>query len=138
MGKRVSEIIVDTLIAANAKRCYGIVGDTLNQFTDAIAHSEMEWVSVRHEEVAGFAAGGESYLTGELSVCAGTCGPGSLHFINGIFETHRNGSPVVLIATQVPRSEEGLQFPQEVDQKKIYEQCSVFCEYYSQNTEHCS
>ena len=131
MGKRVSEIIVDTLIAANAKRCYGIVGDTLNQFTDAIAHSEMEWVSVRHEEVAGFAAGGESYLTGELSVCAGTCGPGSLHFINGIFETHRNGSPVVLIATQVPRSEEGLQFPQEVDQKKIYEQCSVFCEYVS-------
>ncbi len=131
MTKPVSEIIVDTLLAANAKRCYGIVGDTLNQFTDAIAGSDMEWVSVRHEEVAGFAAGGESYLTGELSVCAGTCGPGSLHFINGIFETHRNGSPVVLIATQVARSEVGLQFPQEVDQKKIYEQCSVFCEYIS-------
>jgi len=83
---------------------------------------------VRHEEVGALAAGGEAYITGELSVCAGTTGPGSLHFLNGIFESHRNGAPVVMIASNIDRSEQGLQFPQEVDQKKLYEQCSVFCE----------
>ena len=124
----VSEVIVDSLLAAGARRCYGIVGDTINHFTDAVRRSELEWVHVRHEEVGALAAGGESYLTQELSVCAGTTGPGSLHFINGIFESHRNGAPVVMIATNIDRSEQGLQFPQEVDQKKLYEQCSVFCE----------
>ena len=128
MAKTVSEIIVDTLIEAGAKRCYGIVGDTINHFTDAVSHTDLQWVHVRHEEVGALAAGGEAYMTGELAVCAGTCGPGSLHFVNGIFESHRNGAPVVLIASQVARTEEGLGFPQEVDQKKIYEQCAVFCE----------
>tara|TARA_R110002167_G_scaffold45324_3_gene136317 strand:+ start:113238 stop:114953 length:1716 start_codon:yes stop_codon:yes gene_type:complete len=128
MSKAVSEIIVETLLSAGARRCYGIVGDTINHFTDAIRRSELTWVHVRHEEVGALAAGGESYLTGELSVCAGTCGPGSLHFINGIFESHRNGAPMVFIASNVDRREEGLNFPQEVDQKKIYEQCSVLCE----------
>lgn len=127
----VSEVIVDTLLQAGAKRCYGIVGDTINHFTDALRRSDLQWVHVRHEEVGALAAGGESYLTGELSVCAGTTGPGSLHFINGIFESHRNGAPVLLIASNVDRSEQGLRFPQEVDQKKLYEQCSVFCEVLS-------
>lgn len=124
----VSEIIVDTLAKAGAQRCYGIVGDTINHLTDAIRRSPIDWIHVRHEEVAGLAAGGESYLTGELSLCAGTCGPGSLHFVNGMFESHRNGAPVVLIASNVDRHELGLDFPQALDQKKIYEQCSVFCE----------
>lgn len=124
----VSEVIVDTLLQAGAQRCYGIVGDTINHFTDAIRRSEMQWVHVRHEEVGALAAGGESYLTRELSVCAGTTGPGSLHFLNGIFESHRNGAPMVLIASNIDRAEQGLNFPQEVDQKKLYEQCSVFCE----------
>ncbi|WP_346839758.1 thiamine pyrophosphate-dependent enzyme [Microbulbifer sp. SAOS-129_SWC] len=124
----VSEIIADTLVQAGAKRCYGIVGDTINHFTDAVRRSSLEWVHVRHEEVGALAAGGESYLTGELSVCAGTAGPGSLHFLNGIFESHRNGAPVLLIASNIDRPEQGLGFPQEVDQKKLYEQCSVFCE----------
>jgi len=128
MSNTVSDIIVNTLLAAGAQRCYGIVGDTINHFTNAISQSALQWVHVRHEEVGAFAAGGEAYMTGELSVCAGTCGPGSLHFINGIFESHRNGAPVLLVASQVDRREEGLHFPQEVDQKKIYEQCSVFCE----------
>lgn len=128
MAQTVSEVVVDALINAGAKRCYGIVGDTINHFTDAIRRSDLEWVHVRHEEVGALAAGGESYVTRELSVCAGTAGPGSLHFINGIYESHRNGAPVVLIASQIGRAEQGLQFPQEVDQKKIYEQCSVFCE----------
>ncbi|HUH37542.1 MAG TPA: thiamine pyrophosphate-dependent enzyme [Spongiibacteraceae bacterium] len=128
MSKTVSDILVDTLLEAGAQRCYGIVGDTINHFTDVIRRSELEWVHVRHEEVGALAAGGEAYMTGELAVCAGTCGPGSLHFLNGIFESHRNGAPLVLIASNVDRREEGLGFPQEVDQKKLYEQCSVFCE----------
>jgi pyruvate dehydrogenase (quinone) len=128
MSETVSEILVDALLEAGAKRCYGIVGDTINHLTDAVRRSDMEWVSVRHEEVGALAAGGESYMRRELAVCAGTCGPGSLHFLNGIFESHRNGAPVVLIASSVDRVEEGLGFPQEVDQKKLYEQCSVFCE----------
>lgn len=124
----VSEVIVDTLTQAGAQRCYGIVGDTINHFTDAVRRSDLTWVHVRHEEVGALAAGGEAYLTQELSVCAGTTGPGSLHFINGIFESHRNGAPVVLIASNVDRAEQGLQFPQEVDQRKLYEQTAVFCE----------
>ena len=131
MSKTVSEIVADTLIEAGALRVYGIVGDTINHFTDAVRRSDLDWVHVRHEEVGALAAGGESYMTGELSVCAGTAGPGSLHFVNGIFESHRNGAPVVLIASNIDRAEVGLGFPQEVDQRKIYEQTSVFCEYIS-------
>ena len=128
MTKNVAEVIVDTLQKAGAKRCWGIVGDTINHFTDAVRRSDIRWLHVRHEEVGAFAAGGEAYMTGELALCAGTCGPGSLHFVNGIFESHRNGAPVVLIASDVARQEVGLNFPQEVDQRKIYEQCSVFCQ----------
>ncbi|QPC41880.1 ubiquinone-dependent pyruvate dehydrogenase [Kaustia mangrovi] len=131
MAKLVADVIVETLQEAGAKRCYGIVGDTLNHVTDAMRRKKMEWVHVRHEEVGGFAAGAEAYMTGELTVCAGSTGPGSLHFVNGIFESHRNGAPVVLIASQIDRVQEGLGFPQSVDQRKIYEQCSVFCEYIS-------
>lgn len=129
--KTVSEVIVDVLVQAGAKRCYGIVGDTINHLTNVIRSSELEWINVRHEEAGAFAAGGESYLTRELSVCAGTTGPGSLHFINGIFESHRNGSPVLLIASNIDRAQQGLNFIQEVDQKTLYGQCSVFCEYIS-------
>jgi pyruvate dehydrogenase (quinone) len=128
MSKTVSEILVDALLQAGARRCYGIVGDTINHLTDAVRRSAMEWVHVRHEEVGALAAGGEAYMRRELAVCAGTCGPGSLHFLNGIFESHRNGAPLVLVASNVDRAEEGLGFPQEVDQRKLYEQCSVFCE----------
>lgn len=124
----VAEIIVETLAQAGAKRCYGVVGDTINQFTDAIRRSDLEWVHVRHEEVGGFAAGAEAYMTRELALCAGTCGPGSLHFVNGLFDAHRNGSPVVFIASQVPTASAGIGFPQDVDPIPIYEQYSVFCE----------
>ena len=128
---KVANVVVDALVKAGARRCWGIVGDTINHFTDAVRESDLRWIHVRHEEVGGLAAGGEAYFTGELAVCAGTCGPGSLHFVNGIFESHRNGAPVVLIASDVARTEAGLGFPQEVDQRKIYEQHSVFCEYIS-------
>ena len=127
MSTTVSEAIVATLLQAGAKRCYGIVGDTINHLVDAIHSSDLDWIHVRHEEVGALAAGGEAYMTGELAICAGTTGPGSLHFVNGIFESHRNGAPVVLIASNVDRAEVGFGFPQEMDQTKIYEQASVFC-----------
>ncbi|MFF7710380.1 thiamine pyrophosphate-dependent enzyme [Pseudomonas sp. NPDC007930] len=127
-GKKVAEIVVQTLIDAGVRNCYGIVGDTLNHVTDAIHRSDMAWVHVRHEEVAAFAAGAESFISGRLTACAGSCGPGGLHFINGVFEAQRNGAPMVLIASQVVTSELGMDFPQEVDFKAIYGPCTVFCE----------
>lgn len=129
MAKRkVADIIVEVLEQAGAKHCYGVVGDTLNHVTDAIRRSSIDWVHVRHEEAGAFAAGAEAYFTGRLAVCAGSCGPGSLHFINGIFESHRNRAPVVLIASQVATTELGIDFPQEVEFRPIYQHCSVFCE----------
>ena len=101
MSKRVAEIVVDALQQAGVRRCYGIVGDTLNHVTDAMHGSDIAWVHVRHEEVAAFAAGADSLVSGELTACAGSCGPGGLHFINGVFESNRNRAPMVLIASQV-------------------------------------
>jgi pyruvate dehydrogenase (quinone) len=113
MAKRkVADIIIDALQAAGVKRCYGVVGDTLNHVTDAIRRSDIAWVHMRHEEAGAFAAGAEAYMTGGLTACAGSCGPGSLHFINGLFESHRNRAPVVLIASQVNSNELGIDFPQ--------------------------
>ncbi len=126
--KQVAEIIVETLYAAGVRHCWGVPGDTLNHVTDAIRRSEMKFVHVRHEEAAGFAAGAESMINNRLTACAGSCGPGSLHFINGLYESHRNRAPVVLIASQITRDEIGFDFPQEVDFTSIYRSCSVFCE----------
>jgi len=128
MTQTTADVIVATLARAGVRRCYGVPGDTLNHVTDAIRRSEIRWVHVRHEEAGGFAAGAEAMLTGELAACAGSCGPGSLHFVNGIFESHRNRAPVVLIASQIVRDEIGFDFPQEVDFRAIYKTCSVFCE----------
>ncbi|KZV14805.1 acetolactate synthase 1, chloroplastic-like [Dorcoceras hygrometricum] len=126
--KKVADIIVETLQDAGVKRCYGIVGDTLNHVTDAIRRSGIEWIHMRHEEAGAMAAGADALLSGGLVACAGACGPGSLHFINGLFEAHRNRAPVVLIATQVATTQLGMDFPQEVDLKAIYETCSHFCQ----------
>jgi pyruvate dehydrogenase (quinone) len=109
--KTVAEIVVETLQSAGVRHCWGVPGDTLNYVTDAIRRSEIEWVHVRHEEVGGFAAGAEALLSGNLTACAGSCGPGSLHFINGLFESHRNRAPVVLIASQIINDEQGFDFP---------------------------
>jgi pyruvate dehydrogenase (quinone) len=128
MSKKVSEIIVEVLEQAGVKRCYGIVGDTMNLTAQYLDRSSIEWVHVRHEEAGAFAAGAEALLTGELTACAGSCGPGSLHFINGLYEANRNRSPVVLIASQILMSEMGFEFIQEVDFKSVFKECSVFCE----------
>jgi pyruvate dehydrogenase (quinone) len=126
--RAVADIIVDVLERAGVRRCYGIPGDTLNHFTAAIQHSAIRWVHVRHEEAGGFAAGADAQLTGELAACAGSCGPGSLHFINGLFDAQRNNAPVVLIASQIPRENIGFDFPQEVDFKAIYGSWTVYCD----------
>src|SRR5580658_321790 len=128
MSKRVADVLLATLHAAGVKRCYGIVGDTLNRITHAISESKIEWVHMRHEEAGAFAASAEAQFTGELTACAGSCGPGSLHFINGLYEANRNRAPVVLIATQIVRQDIGFSSVQEVDFAKVYADCSVFCE----------
>src|SRR5580698_10422138 len=128
MSKRVADLLVETLEAAGVKTCYGVVGDTLNRIAHAIDRSEIDWVHMRHEEAGAFAAGAEAQLTGRLTACAGSCGPGSLHFINGLYEANRNRAPVVLIATQVIRADIGFNMIQEVDFAQVYKDCSVFCE----------
>lgn len=128
MSKSVSEVIVETLCEAGVAHCYGIVGDTLNRIAHEIAKSDIEWVHMRHEEAGAFAAQAESLVTGRLTAIAGSCGPGSLHFINGVFEANRNRAPVILIASQVTREELGIDFIQEVDLKQVYQGCSVYCE----------
>jgi pyruvate dehydrogenase (quinone) len=128
MGKKVAQVIVDTLVSAGVKHCYGIVGDTLNTFAASLARSEIQFVHMRHEEAGAFAAQGEALLLDRLTAVAGSCGPGSLHFINGLYEANRNRAPVVLIASQIVRSELGFDFIQEVDFKSVYKGCSVFCE----------
>lgn len=128
MGKQVAEVIVDVLEQAGVKRCYGIVGDTLNLIAENLERSSIDWVSVRHEEAGAFAAGAEALYTQNLTACAGSCGPGSLHFINGLYEANRNRAPVLLIASQVTTSEIGFEFIQEVDFQSIFKGCSVFCE----------
>src|SRR6201991_2052054 len=128
MSKRVADLIVDTLQAAGVTNCYGIVGDTLNRIAHAIDRSEIDWVHVRHEEAGAFAAGAEALLTGRLTACAGTCGPGSLHFINGLYEANRNRAPVILIATQIVRQDLGFESIQDIDFNDVFKGCSVYCE----------
>jgi pyruvate dehydrogenase (quinone) len=128
MSKRVADLVVDTLQAAGVRSCYGIVGDTLNRIAHAIDRSEIDWVHMRHEEAGAFAAGAEALLTGRLTACAGTCGPGSLHFINGLYEANRNRAPVILIATQIVRQDLGFESIQEIDYEDVFKGCSVYCE----------
>jgi len=108
MTKTVADQFAETLAAVGVKRIYGIVGDSLNGLTDSIRRQgKIEWIHVRHEEVAAFAAGAEAHLTDELAVCAGSCGPGNLHLINGLFDCHRSRVPVLGIAAQIPSAEIG-------------------------------
>src|SRR6476661_1157730 len=108
MAHAVADQMGDTLAAAGVERIYGIVGDSLNGFTDALRrHGGIRWLHVRHEEVAAFAAGADAHVTGSLAVCAGSCGPGNLHLINGLFDRHRSRVPVVAIAAHIPSPEIG-------------------------------
>ena len=129
MAETVGERLVHTLVEAGVRRVYGIVGDSLNPVTDAIRRSgTVDWIHVRHEETAAFAAGAEAELTGQLAVCAGSCGPGNLHLINGLFDAHRNLAPVLAIAAHVPSSEIGTGYFQETHPDQLFRECSHYCE----------
>jgi pyruvate dehydrogenase (quinone) len=130
--KTVADQFSETLAAAGVKRIYGIVGDSLNGLTDSLRRQgKIEWVHVRHEEVAAFAAGAEAHLTGELAVCAGSCGPGNLHLINGLFDCHRSRVPVLGIAAQIPSAEIGAGYFQETHPETLFQECSHYCELVS-------
>src|SRR6202000_3204305 len=111
MARIVADFMAEALKQANVKRVYGVVGDSLNGFTDALRRlGGIEWIHMRHEEAGAFAAGAEAHLTGELTVCAGSCGPGNLHLINGLFDWHRNRVPVLAIAAHIPSTEIGIDY----------------------------
>lgn len=125
----VADIFAETLATAGVERIYGVVGDSLNALTESLrAQGRIDWVHVRHEEAAAFAAGAESQLTGRLAVCAGSCGPGNLHLINGLYDAHRSRTPVLAIAAQIPSPEIGSGYFQETRPEALFRECSVYCE----------
>jgi pyruvate dehydrogenase (quinone) len=132
MAKKVAELLVEVLAAAGVRKIYGVSGDSLNGITDSIrTRKDLEWVHVRHEETAAFAAGADAHLTGQLAVCAGSCGPGNLHLINGLYDCHRNRVPVLAIAAHIPSAEIGSGYFQETDPKHLFAQCSDYVELVS-------
>jgi pyruvate dehydrogenase (quinone) len=132
MAKSIADQFVALLTAAGIERIYGIVGDSLNAITDAVRREKsIAWVHTRHEEVAAFAAGAEAHLTGKLAVCAGSCGPGNLHLINGLYDCHRSRVPVLAIAAQIPSPEIGSSYFQETHPEQLFRECSHYCELIS-------
>jgi pyruvate dehydrogenase (quinone) len=133
MGKvTVADVIVETLAKLGVKRVYGVVGDSLNGITDSLRRKKtIEWIHTRHEEVAALAAGAQAQLTGQLSVCAGSCGPGNLHLINGLFDCHRSHAPMLAIAAHIPTAEIGGDYFQETHPQILFKECSCFCELVS-------
>jgi pyruvate dehydrogenase (quinone) len=130
--KKVAELLVETLALAGVKRIYGVAGDSLNGITDSIRkRDDIRWAPVRHEETAAFAAGAEAHLTGRLAVCAGSCGPGNLHLINGLYDAHRSRVPVLAIAAHIPSREIGSGYFQETHPEQLFRECSHYCEMVS-------
>jgi pyruvate dehydrogenase (quinone) len=133
MAKRtVADLMTEILEEAGVKRIFGVVGDSLNGLTDSLRRrGTIDWIHVRNEEVGAFAAAGESQITGELAVCAGSCGPGNLHLINGLFDAQRTRTPVLAIAAHIPTAEIGGSYFQETHPEALFKECSVFCELVS-------
>lgn len=128
MARTYAQQIVATLEAQGVERIYGLVGDSLNPIVDAVRQSSIEWVHVRNEEAAAFAAGAESLMTGKLAVCAGSCGPGNTHLIQGLYDSHRNGAKVLALASHIPSRQIGSKFFQETHPEQIFAECSGYCE----------
>jgi pyruvate dehydrogenase (quinone) len=134
LEKRVADIILDSLIASGVKRIYGVSGDSLNGITDAVRErgkEKISWIHVRHEETAGFAAGAEAHLTEKLAVCAGSCGPGNMHLINGLYDCYRSRVPILAIAAHIPSREIGSLYFQETHPELLFNECSHYCELVS-------
>src|SRR5215510_2244073 len=133
MATKAADVLVEMLAQAGVERIYGVAGDSLNGILDALRSQEhMRWMHMRHEETAAFAAGAEAHLTGRLAVCAGSCGPGNLHLINGLYDCHRSRVPVLAIAAQIPSHEIGSGYFQETRPEHLFAQCSHYCELVSQ------
>ncbi len=132
MTRSTADYLAEALQQAGVKRIYGVVGDSLNGFTDSLRRMKtIEWIHMRHEESAAFAAGAEAHLTGELAVCCGSCGPGNLHLINGLFDCHRSGVPVLAIAAHIPSTEIGLDYFQATHPESLFKECSHYVELVS-------
>ena len=132
MPKTVADLIAETLAEAGVERIWGVTGDSLNGLNDSLRRmGRIDWMSVRHEETAAFAAGAEAAVTGKLAVCAGSCGPGNLHLINGLFDCKRNHVPVLAIAAHIPSSEIGLNYFQETHPQELFRECADFVELIS-------
>jgi pyruvate dehydrogenase (quinone) len=132
MSRTAAEYMAEALAQAGVERIYGVVGDSLNGFTDALRRlKSIQWIHVRHEEGAAFAAGAEAHLTGKLAVCAGSCGPGNLHLINGLFDAHRSNVPVLAIAAHIPSSEIGIDYFQATHPESLFKECSHYVELVS-------
>ncbi|AGP54351.1 pyruvate dehydrogenase [Streptomyces rapamycinicus] len=128
----VAEQYVDILVRAGVRRLYGVVGDSLNPVVDAVRrNAAIDWIQVRHEETAAFAAGAEAQLTGSLAACAGSCGPGHVHLINGLYDAHRSMAPVIALASHIPSSEIGTSYFQETHPERLFQECSHYCELIS-------
>jgi len=128
MARNYAEQLIATLEKQGVERIYGVVGDSLNPIVDAIRDSSIEWVHVRNEEAAAFAAGAESLITGRLAVCAGSCGPGNTHLIQGLYDAHRNGAKVLALASHIPSLQIGSSYFQETHPEMIFQECSAYCE----------
>ena len=127
-----ADYLAEALKQAGVKRVYGVVGDSLNGFTDSLRRmGSIGWIHMRHEESAAFAAGAEAHLTGELAVCCGSCGPGNLHLINGLFDCHRSGVPVLAIAAHIPSTEIGIDYFQATHPESLFKECSHYVELVS-------
>ncbi|QNQ90976.1 pyruvate dehydrogenase [Corynebacterium poyangense] len=128
MAKNFAQRLVETLEKQGVRRIYGLVGDSLNPISDAVRHSQIKWIHVRNEEAAAFAAGADSLVTGDLAVCAASCGPGNTHLIQGLYDAHRNGAKVLALASHIPGMQIGSTFFQETHPEKIFQECSGYCE----------
>jgi len=129
MAITVAEQFIRTLEAAGVQRIHGVVGDSLNALTDELRkRNKIQWIHYRHEEAAAFAAGAEAQLTGKLAVCAGSCGPGNMHLINGLYDAHRSNAPVLAIAAQIPSEQIGTSYFQETRPESLFRECSYYCE----------
>jgi pyruvate dehydrogenase (quinone) len=132
MSRTAADYMAETLAQAGVKRIYGVVGDSLNGFTDSLRRmGSIEWIHMRHEESAAFAAGAEAHLTGKLAVCAGSCGPGNLHLINGLYDAHRNRVPVLALAAHIPSTEIGIDYFQATHPETVFKECSHYVELVS-------
>src|SRR6476660_9992025 len=128
----VADHVISALLISGVRRVYGLPGDSLNGFTDASRRSgEISWEHVRHEETAAFAAAADAALTRQLAVCAGSCGPGNLHLINGLFDAQRSRVPVLAIAAHIPSAEIASGYFQETHPEELFQECSVYCELVS-------